>query len=90
MESVAGEYGARMTAMEAASKNAREMINVLTIQYNKAARSASRRSSWISSAALKPPAGPSKRSVDTYFEPRHGRAAAGMSVARRVQKGTQA
>src|SRR5215470_1940104 len=36
MESVAGEYGARMTAMEAASKNAREMINVLTIQYNKA------------------------------------------------------
>jgi len=36
MESVAGEYGARMTAMEAASKNAREMINLLTIQYNKA------------------------------------------------------
>jgi F-type H+-transporting ATPase subunit gamma len=36
MESVAGEYGARMTAMESASKNARDMINVLTIQYNKA------------------------------------------------------
>jgi F-type H+-transporting ATPase subunit gamma len=36
MESAAGEYGARMTAMESASKNAREMINVLTIQYNKA------------------------------------------------------
>jgi len=36
MESVAGEYGARMTAMEAATKNAREMINLLTIQYNKA------------------------------------------------------
>jgi F-type H+-transporting ATPase subunit gamma len=36
MESVAGEYGARMTAMEAASKNAKEMIDVLTIQYNKA------------------------------------------------------
>ena len=36
MESVAGEYGARMTAMEAASKNAREMIDLLTIQYNKA------------------------------------------------------
>ena len=36
MESVAGEHGARMTAMEAASKNAREMINLLTIQYNKA------------------------------------------------------
>lgn len=36
MESVAGEYGARMTAMESASKNAREMISLLTIQYNKA------------------------------------------------------
>jgi F-type H+-transporting ATPase subunit gamma len=36
MESVAGEYGARMTAMEAATKNANEMINLLTIQYNKA------------------------------------------------------
>jgi F-type H+-transporting ATPase subunit gamma len=36
MESLAGEYGARMTAMEAATKNASEMIDVLTIQYNKA------------------------------------------------------
>jgi F-type H+-transporting ATPase subunit gamma len=36
MESVAGEFGARMTAMEAATKNAKEMIDVLTIQYNKA------------------------------------------------------
>jgi F-type H+-transporting ATPase subunit gamma len=36
MESLAGEYGARMTAMEAATQNAKEMINVLTIQYNKA------------------------------------------------------
>jgi F-type H+-transporting ATPase subunit gamma len=36
MESVAGEHGARMTAMESASKNAKEMIEVLTIQYNKA------------------------------------------------------
>jgi F-type H+-transporting ATPase subunit gamma len=36
MESVAGEYGARMTAMESATKNAREMISILTIQYNKA------------------------------------------------------
>jgi len=36
MESVAGEYGASMTAMEAATKNAKEMIGVLTIQYNKA------------------------------------------------------
>ena len=36
MESLAGEYGARMTAMEAATKNAKEMIEILTIQYNKA------------------------------------------------------
>jgi F-type H+-transporting ATPase subunit gamma len=36
MESLAGEYGARMTAMEAATKNASEMIDLLTIQYNKA------------------------------------------------------
>ena len=36
MESVAGEHGARMTAMEAATTNAKEMIEVLTIQYNKA------------------------------------------------------
>ena len=32
----AGEHGARMTAMEAATKNASEMISLLTIQYNKA------------------------------------------------------
>jgi len=36
MESLAGEYGARMTAMEAATKNAKELIDLLTIQYNKA------------------------------------------------------
>jgi F-type H+-transporting ATPase subunit gamma len=36
MESVAGELGARMTAMEAATKNAKEMIDLLSIQYNKA------------------------------------------------------
>ena len=36
MESVAAEYGARMTAMDAATKNAQEMIGLLTIQYNKA------------------------------------------------------
>ena len=36
MESAAGEHGARMTAMEAATTNAKEMIDVLTIQYNKA------------------------------------------------------
>jgi F-type H+-transporting ATPase subunit gamma len=36
MESLAGEYGARMTAMEAATKNAKEMIEILSVQYNKA------------------------------------------------------
>jgi F-type H+-transporting ATPase subunit gamma len=36
MESAAGEHGARMTAMEAATTNAKDMIEVLTIQYNKA------------------------------------------------------
>jgi F-type H+-transporting ATPase subunit gamma len=36
MESLAGEYGARMTAMEAATKNAAEMIDLLTLQFNKA------------------------------------------------------
>jgi F-type H+-transporting ATPase subunit gamma len=36
LESAAGEHGARMTAMEAASKNAEEIIGLLTIQYNKA------------------------------------------------------
>ena len=36
MESLAGEYGARMTAMEAATKNAKEMIEILTVQFNKA------------------------------------------------------
>lgn len=35
-ESVASEHGARMTAMENASNNAREMINKLTLNYNKA------------------------------------------------------
>jgi len=36
MESLAGEYGARMTAMEAATTNASEMIDLLTLQFNKA------------------------------------------------------
>ena len=34
-ESVAAEHGARMTAMENATKNAGEMINKLTLTYNK-------------------------------------------------------
>ncbi len=36
MESVAAEYGARMTAMDSATKNASEVIELLTIQFNKA------------------------------------------------------
>jgi F-type H+-transporting ATPase subunit gamma len=36
MESVAGEQGARMTAMENATRNASEMIDMLTLQFNKA------------------------------------------------------
>jgi F-type H+-transporting ATPase subunit gamma len=35
-ESQASELGARMTAMDAATKNAKEMIQNLTLQYNKA------------------------------------------------------
>jgi F-type H+-transporting ATPase subunit gamma len=35
-ESQASELGARMTAMDAATKNAKEMIGSLTLQYNKA------------------------------------------------------
>jgi len=36
MESLAAECGARMTAMESATRNAAELIDVLTIQFNKA------------------------------------------------------
>src|SRR5437667_8373925 len=36
MESAAGEHGARMTAMEAATKNAKDIIGILTIQSHKA------------------------------------------------------
>jgi len=36
MESLAAEYGARMTAMENATRNASEMIDLLTLQFNKA------------------------------------------------------
>ncbi|MES3036808.1 MAG: ATP synthase F1 subunit gamma [Bdellovibrionota bacterium] len=35
-ESVASEHGARMTAMENATNNAKEMIQILTLTYNKA------------------------------------------------------
>jgi len=36
LETVASEYGARMTAMENATSNAAEMIDKLTLIYNKA------------------------------------------------------
>jgi F-type H+-transporting ATPase subunit gamma len=39
-ESQASELGARMTAMDAATKNAKEMISALTLQYNKARQAA--------------------------------------------------
>jgi len=40
LESTAGEHGARMTAMDSASKNATEMIGKLTLQYNRARQAA--------------------------------------------------
>ncbi|WP_022669984.1 ATP synthase F1 subunit gamma [Hippea alviniae] len=36
LESLAGEYAARMTAMDAATNNAAEMIKTLTLEFNKA------------------------------------------------------
>lgn len=36
LESIAGEFGARMSAMESATKNAGEMISKLTLDYNRA------------------------------------------------------
>ena len=40
LESVASEHGARMTAMDSASKNATEMIGKLTLVYNRARQAA--------------------------------------------------
>ncbi|MEZ4337206.1 MAG: ATP synthase F1 subunit gamma [Sandaracinaceae bacterium] len=40
LESVASEHGARMTAMDNATKNASEMIDKLTLQYNRARQAA--------------------------------------------------
>jgi F-type H+-transporting ATPase subunit gamma len=40
LESVASEHGARMTAMDSASKNATDMIGKLTLQYNRARQAA--------------------------------------------------
>jgi len=40
LESLASEHGARMTAMDSASKNANEMIGKLTLMYNRARQAA--------------------------------------------------
>lgn len=40
LESVASEHGARMTAMDAATNNAKDMISKLTLQYNRARQAA--------------------------------------------------
>lgn len=40
LESVASEHGARMTAMDAATGNAKDMIGKLTLQYNRARQAA--------------------------------------------------
>jgi F-type H+-transporting ATPase subunit gamma len=40
LESVAGEHGARMTAMDSATSNAKEMISSLTLQMNRARQAA--------------------------------------------------
>jgi len=40
LESVASEMGARMTAMESATKNATDLIQSLTLQYNRARQAA--------------------------------------------------
>jgi len=40
LESTASEHGARMTAMENATKNAKEMIEKLTLQFNRARQAA--------------------------------------------------
>jgi len=40
LESVASEFGARMSAMDSATRNASEMISKLTLQYNRARQAA--------------------------------------------------
>jgi len=40
LDSVAAEHAARMAAMENASRNSEEMIDALTLKYNKARQSA--------------------------------------------------
>ncbi len=40
LESIASEFGARMTAMDSATTNAKEVIARLTLQYNRARQAA--------------------------------------------------
>jgi F-type H+-transporting ATPase subunit gamma len=40
LDSLASEHGARMTAMDNATRNAKEMINALTLEYNRARQAA--------------------------------------------------
>ena len=40
LESVASEHGARMTAMDSATNNANDLIDRLTLQYNRARQAA--------------------------------------------------
>ena len=40
LESEASEHGARMTAMDSATKNAKEMVSALTLMYNRARQAA--------------------------------------------------
>src|SRR6185369_8988087 len=40
LESIASEFGARMTAMDSATRNAKEVIGRLTLQYNRARQAA--------------------------------------------------
>ena len=40
LESIASEFGARMSAMDSATKNANEMIGALTLQFNRARQAA--------------------------------------------------
>ena len=40
LENQAGEYAARMTAMESATRNTEELISSLTLQFNRARQAA--------------------------------------------------
>jgi F-type H+-transporting ATPase subunit gamma len=40
LDNLASEFGARMTAMDNATNNARDMIDTLTLQYNRARQAA--------------------------------------------------